>query len=387
MSDHTDLVPEDASATGGNLATIIPSALTETALEITAEQDAEAQHYAIEFLSKVLRIRGVAVSRQDYLRQELRKLGASDAQIDIALDSTPLSAGIALERLDELAASTIDFETRKSAAMSFAAGLPGGFTMLATVPADITQYYVHALRIIQKLAYLYGWQDLLSDLDEADDETVARLALFFGVMMGVGGAATTLSSFASKVARPAVQKQIAKKALTKTVWYTPMKKTLAFIGVKVTKDSFAKTVTKAVPVVGGVISGSMTLVALKSQSVRLLIHLREMPPPGADAAEYASILATVGSIEQTPTIAELTRSASSGLKSVAAGASDVAAGAAASAKDAAASAAVQTTQTAKRLTSGLLGRFSKPDHSNSASAKTDETDGSEPGPAGERGAS
>lgn len=355
--------------------------------EMTAEQDAQAQQYAIEFLSKVIRIRGVAVSRQDYLRQELRKLGTSDSQISIALDSTPLNAGIALDRLDELAASTIDFETRKSAAMSFTAGLTGGFAMLATVSADITQYHVHALRIIQKLVYLYGWQDLLSDLDEADDETVGRLALFFGVMMGVGGAATTLSSFASQVAVPAVQKQIAQKALTKTVWYTPMKKTLAFIGVKVTKDSFAKTVTKAVLVVGGVISGSITLVALKNQSVRLLVHLREMPPPGADAAEYASILARVGSIEQTPTIAELTRSADSGLKSAAAEASDVAAGAAASAKDAAVSTAVQTTQNAKRVTSGLLGRFSKRNPSISISTDEDTTDGSEPGPTNERGAS
>lgn len=327
MNDHADLVPGMKARPADELATASPLA------EMAAKQDVQAQQYAIEFLSKVIRIRGVAVSRQDYLRQELRKLGASDAQIGIALDSTPLSAGIALDRLDELAASTIDFETRKSAAMSFAAGLPGGFAMFATVPADITQYYVHALRIIQKLAYLYGWQDLLSGLDEADDETVGRLALFFGVMMGVGGAATTLSSFASQVAGPAVRKQIAKKALTKTVWYTPMKKTLAFIGVKVTKDSFAKTVTKAVPVAGGVISGSMTLVVLKSQSVRLLVHLREMPPPGVDAAEYASVLAQAGSIEQTPTIAELTRSAASGLKSAAAGASDVAAGAAESASD------------------------------------------------------
>lgn len=191
----------------------------------------------------------------------------------------------------------------------------------------------------------------------------------------------------SQVAVPAVQKQIAQKALTKTVWYTPMKKTLAFIGVKVTKDSFAKTVTKAVLVVGGVISGSITLVALKSQSVRLLVHLREMPPPGADAAEYASILARVGSIEQTPTIAELTRSADSGLKSAAAEASDVAAGAAASAKDAAVSTAVQTTQNAKRVTSGLLGRFSKRNPSISISTDEDTTDGSEPGPTNERGAS
>ena len=59
----------DEGATADELAAASPLA------EMTAEQDAHAQQYAIEFLSKVIRIRGVAVSRQDYLRQELRKLG------------------------------------------------------------------------------------------------------------------------------------------------------------------------------------------------------------------------------------------------------------------------------------------------------------------------
>lgn len=105
-------------------------------------------------------------------------------------------------------------------------------------------------------------------------------------MMGVGGASASLTLFAAQVARPAIQRQISQKALTKTVWYGPVKSTLKLIGIKVTKDSFAKTVAKAVPLVGGVISGGMTLVSLRTQSGRLKAHLRELPPPGVDAAEY-----------------------------------------------------------------------------------------------------
>lgn len=63
---------------------------------------------------------------------------------------------------------------------------------------------------------------------------------------------------------------------------------LALIGVKVTKDSFAKAVTKVVPVLSGAISGGMTLVMLKSQADRLHTHLREPPPPRADAAAYTA---------------------------------------------------------------------------------------------------
>src|SRR5690606_15682152 len=109
---------------------------------------------------------------------------------------------------------------------------------------------------------------------------------FLGVMMGVGGASVAVSHFAVRVARPAIQKKIVSVALTKTAWYLPMKNILRVIGVQVTKQSFAKTVTKVVPVVGGVVSGSLTYVTLNIQSKRLMKHLREIPPPNVDAADY-----------------------------------------------------------------------------------------------------
>jgi len=257
---------------------------------IVSEQDEKAQQYAIEFLKKVVRIRGVRVEREDFLRQELRKLGLSDESISKALISTPVQAGVSLKQLDGLAKATIDFEVRKSATMSFFTGLPGGFAMLASVPTDVAQYYVHAFRLMQKLSYIYGWQSFLGDLDDADDDTMGKFVVFLGVMMGVGGAANSLSVLANKIARPALRKRIARQALTKTSWYPIIKKTLTLIGVKITKDSFARTVTKVVPVVGGVISGGMTFKSLRGQSVRLQRHLRELPPPSVDAAEYYSAL-------------------------------------------------------------------------------------------------
>lgn len=44
-------------------------------------QQAEAEQYAITFLSKVIRLRGVRIDREQFLTQELRTLGLSDAQI------------------------------------------------------------------------------------------------------------------------------------------------------------------------------------------------------------------------------------------------------------------------------------------------------------------
>ncbi|SLM88673.1 hypothetical protein FM110_02155 [Brachybacterium nesterenkovii] len=192
--------------------------------------------------------------------------------------------------LDRIAAEVLEFETRMSTAMSFAAGIPGGSAMLGTISGDITQFYVRAFRIMQKVAYVYGWTSFLEDTDEIDDETLGKLAPFLGVMMGVGGASATVTTFSANVARPAIQKQITGVALTKTAWFTPMKQVLRVIGTKLTKDSFAKTVTKVVPVAGGVLSGGLTYATLRVQSGRLIKHLRELPPPHVDAEEYLRLV-------------------------------------------------------------------------------------------------
>ena len=257
--------------------------------EASSDQDQQASVYAVFFLKKLVRLQGVRISREDFLRQELRKLHLSDAEIECAIASNPLSAGVSRKLLDKLANDAISFETKKSTALSFAAGIPGGLAMLGTVPADLTQYYVHSLRIMQKLAYLYGWKEFLTDLDDIDDETIAQMGLFFGVMLEVAGAAESLRDFARVIVAPAIEKRIARKALMKTTWYPIVKKSLKVIGVSVTKQSMAKTMSKIVPLIGGVISGGMTFVALQTQSIRLKQHLRQLPPPGFDAAEWARI--------------------------------------------------------------------------------------------------
>ena len=60
--------------------------------------------------------------------------------------------------------------------------------------------------------------------------------------------------FAATTARHGIAKQVERQALTKTFFYNPLKKVLSFLGVKMTKQTFSKAVTKAVPVFGGAIS-------------------------------------------------------------------------------------------------------------------------------------
>lgn len=297
---------------------------------LTPVQEAEAEHRGLDFLTKIVRLPGVRIRRDEFLRQELTKIHASDDIIARSLDTNPAAAGVPLAVLDGLAEETISYETNKSAAISFAAGIPGGFAMLGTIPADLTQYYVHAFRIMQKLAYLYGWRELLSDMDEVDDETIGVLAVFFGVMLGVGGAAQSLTAFARSVAVPAFQKQVTKQALTKTSWYPVMKHCLRYIGINLTKKGFAQGVSKAIPLIGGAVSGGMTFVSLQSQSHRLKNHLRELPAPGVDAEVWKQAVSDATPDDQEPGVLDnaqqalesTTKAVTSGAKTAATGIAD-----------------------------------------------------------------
>ena len=253
---------------------------------VAAGQQPEVEQRVLDFLAKVVRVPGVRVNREEFLRQELRKLHLSDDVIARAIDLNPLHAGVSLTAIDRLAEEAISYETNKSAAISFVAGIPGGFAMLGTIPADLMQYYAHALRIMQKLAYLYGWGELLPDGRETDDDTLGVLAVFFGAMLGVGGAAQSLTAFARVAAKTAYQNHATKRALMSITWYPVVKHSLRLIGINITKSTAAKGFSKIVPVIGGFVSSGLTFMALQSQSALLKEHLREIPPPGLSVEEW-----------------------------------------------------------------------------------------------------
>ena len=267
--------------------------------DASGQQSAPEQR-ALEFLAKVVRVPGVRVNRDEFLRQELRKLRMDDDAIARAIDSNPLLAGVALTEIDRLAEEAISYETNKSAAISFVAGIPGGFAMLGTIPADLMQYYAHALRIMQKLAYLYGWSELLPDGRETDDDTLGALAVFFGVMLGVGGAAQSLTAFARIAAKTAYQNHATKRALMSITWYPVVKHSLRLIGINITKSTAAKGFSKIVPVIGGFVSSGLTFMALQSQSALLKEHLREIPPPGVSVEEWDQHRLGASTKVQTP---------------------------------------------------------------------------------------
>ena len=181
------------------------------------------------------------------------------------------------EVIERAARGVINSHLTKATVTSTAAGIPGGLAMAATMPADIAQYYWHVLVVAQKLGYLYGWPDLLDDKGQITEGTRNVLTLFVGVMFGAQAASKLVGEIAKQVSLQAA-KRLPQQALTKTMYYPVVKQVAKWIGVKMTKDTFGRCVGKAIPILGGVLSGAITAFSFKPMAEKLQKHLREEMP-------------------------------------------------------------------------------------------------------------
>lgn len=226
-------------------------------------------------LKSAMNVPGVKIERKEYLKKELIKYFPENI-VNIAIEKNPAIAGISTEQIEKIAKSSIKYETNKVTTISAAAGIPGGFAMIGTIPGDIIQYFAHIIIILQKLIYLYGWKELYNENDEFDDETMNQLTLFIGVMFGVQSANTAITKLSGIVAQN-IQKSLVNKALTKGTIYPIVKKIAGALSIKMTKEIFAKGVGKVVPLIGGAFSGAITYATFKPSANKLKKHLETLP--------------------------------------------------------------------------------------------------------------
>ena len=194
-------------------------------------------------LHAALAVPGVTVNREKFLRSALKSV-ADEEQIERAIATRPALAGIEIEKIDGRANVLIRKHVARASGISFATGIPGGFAMLGTIPADLAQYFYHLTVMAQELAYLYGWPDLLHD-GELDDIAQADITMFIGAMMGVGAAKQGLQ-------------QLSARAVTHHASAMLAKRVGRYIGVKITKHTFTRGLSKAIPLLGGILGAGMT---------------------------------------------------------------------------------------------------------------------------------
>ena len=218
---------------------------------------------------------GVHVTRDNFLQKELYK-NHPQAVIDKVIATTPAQAGISSDEIDKIADEVINYERNCVSGISAALGVPGGWAMAATIPADIVQYYGYTLRAAQKLLYLYGFPEVDSDEEgiRLDSQTINQLILCLGVMNGVAGANNAIKGMAKALA-VGVEKKLLNAALTKGTFYPLVKEIAKWFGIKMTKSIFAGFFKKAIPVVGGIVGGGITFFSFKPCCYRLKAALQD----------------------------------------------------------------------------------------------------------------
>jgi len=232
----------------------------------------ESKFDANEIIAWSAQLPLVHVNRETYLRSQFDRY-CNEELLERVLVLGPVQAGIPKKTIALVAKSAINHETAMVTLISTAVGIPGGLAMFGTVPGDIIQFHGAMIRISQKLAYIHGWPELLENQGKnIDDETRGLMLVFLGVMYGVAGAAGALEEIASHVAA-ATTKKIVTSALTKGSVYPVIQKISKAVGITMTKRLLANGVGKAIPIVGGLVSGAITFASFKPMANRLNVHL------------------------------------------------------------------------------------------------------------------
>ena len=230
--------------------------LADKAKDITAEDVKNAGKTAVEkvknfdpkdfnldvpaTIPKVLAVQANVIDRDEFLKESIGDYISED-MARIAIEENTKAAGIRRKLVDTIAGQIISSEVNKASGVSVAAG-----STWATLPADVIQYFGFVLRIVQKLAYLYGWKafDLtIEDGKLVSEESANELTRLIGVMFDATEAEKD-------------------------------------IGTKMGKLTLAKGVVAPVPVLGGVLSGGLTYATLRPYAERLKDRLSEQFEPG-----------------------------------------------------------------------------------------------------------
>jgi hypothetical protein len=204
-------------------------------------------------LRTTLEIPGVAVDRETFLRKELRIYYKADELNSIISGNSVIGR----KYRERIAKGCIKYHLSRACQLSVLAGLPGGWWMLGTIPADISQYYAQTLILIQKMLYLYGWDDLRDGSGELSDEALNIITIWVGVMLGCSAAVDMVKKILAQVASQA-SKRIPQKAFGHAAWYIASKSVAKWIGISLTKKSTAQIASKAIPLLGGITSGALT---------------------------------------------------------------------------------------------------------------------------------
>lgn len=143
VSDFKDKI--NRAATDVSEKTKIAVSKSKDAVVKTIDMNGDGQIDIEDVIILGLKTPGVWIKREEFLKKEFLKRYPADV-IDDAIKNNPAHAGIPNEDINKIADEVIKFERYCVSGISAALGAPGGVAMVATIPADIVQYYGYLLR-------------------------------------------------------------------------------------------------------------------------------------------------------------------------------------------------------------------------------------------------
>lgn len=219
-------------------------------------------------LKASLSLPGVRVDYQEFLQKELRPYFSQKEFTEFLEGESILPKKIR----DRIANGCISYHLTIACGLSAVAGIPGGWGMLATVPADLAQFYAQIFILTQKMLYLYGWEDLRDSEGKLTDEAAQILTIWIAVMMGSATAINALNVALKGFANQAI-KRIPKIAFGHSASYLLIKEMGRWIGNELTKKKVAQVASKAVPLIGAPIGAGVTYFTFKPMAKKLKRHL------------------------------------------------------------------------------------------------------------------
>jgi hypothetical protein len=202
-------------------------------------------------LDAALKIPGAKIDREKFLQKAFEKY-CNRETVDKILQVGTEEAGVEITLMEKVSADIISQHTRDATISSVVAGIPGGLAMAESIPADVIQYYYHVIVAAQQIAYTYGFKSV------EDAEFKPFLTLLIGQMSGIAEADTAFKELAAAQFNKKIGKITLGKILDKTIT-----RVAVAIGVQLSKRGIIKAGIKAVPLVGGIVSGGMTFLQLK----------------------------------------------------------------------------------------------------------------------------
>ena len=226
-----------------------------------------------EVVAQAVRLPGSSINRASYLTEVLQPKHAPIV-VQAAIQTTPARAGLTPRQIERIAKKSLGRDGRRTTALSFAAGIPGGVAGAVTIPADLVQFYGYLIRAIQKLTYLYGWRDLVHIEEGAPDLAASNaIIIMLGVMVGNSQADAVLARLA-RLRAAGASDQALRTALAEQALSVQVKQISDALTMRMAKRLGGQVAGKAIPIVGGIVSGVITGSGFDEMAKRLLKELK-----------------------------------------------------------------------------------------------------------------